>query len=51
MKTFVTTPLKKGMILQCKIIRNKKGFANKLYPVYHMYLEDNRHLMSCKKES
>ena len=51
MNTFLTTPLKKGKILQCKIIRNKKGLSNKLYPSYHMFLENDKYLLSCKKES
>lgn len=52
MRTFLTSPAPKGMIIQCFITRNKKGLKNKFTPSYELYLEsDNRFLLSAKKRS
>ncbi|EGR30002.1 hypothetical protein IMG5_144760 [Ichthyophthirius multifiliis] len=51
MQNFLTNPIKKGVILQMTIKRDKTGFA-RFYPKYHLCLSgDNRYLMTGKKRS
>lgn len=51
MRTALTNPIPRGTTLQCKIVRNKKGIKNKLFPVYELYTDDDRFLMAAKKRS
>ena len=51
MKSFLTSPLPKGLLLQCTIKRDKSGFG-RFYPKYHVHLSSGyRYLLSAKKES
>lgn len=53
MRTFLTSPIPKGVIFQCYILRNKKGLKNKLYPTYESYMsgEGERFLMAARKRT
>lgn len=52
MRTALTSPVPKGIVLQCYILRNKKGLSNKMYPMYELYLEEeDKFLMAGKKRS
>jgi tubby-related protein 1 len=48
--SFIRSPIPPHQRLQCYIVRNRKGLRNKLYPVYHLYLEqDDTMLLAAKK--
>lgn len=53
MRAFLTSPIPKGVIFQCYILRNKKGLKNKLYPTYESYMsgEGERFLMAARKRT
>lgn len=53
MRIFLTSPIPKGVIFQCYILRNKKGLKNKLYPTYESYMsgEGERFLMAARKRT
>ena len=51
MYEFLTSPLQKGVLLQCTIKRDKSGITNKLFPLYHVGLSNGfKYLMSAKKK-
>ena len=51
-KQFILSYPPKNHLVQCYILRNKKGIANRLYPVYDVYLQENgQFMMSGKKKS
>lgn len=51
MKEFLTNPVRKGLLVQCTIKRDKSGMG-RFYPKYHIYLSSGfRYLMSAKKRS
>ena len=52
-RELITKPPPKGRYMQMTIVRNKSGFLNAFYPVYHMYFSENMniHVLSAKKKS
>eukprot|EP00357_Protocruzia_adherens_P037087 CAMPEP_0115045410 /NCGR_PEP_ID=MMETSP0216-20121206/48135_1 /TAXON_ID=223996 /ORGANISM="Protocruzia adherens, Strain Boccale" /LENGTH=409 /DNA_ID=CAMNT_0002428291 /DNA_START=123 /DNA_END=1349 /DNA_ORIENTATION=- len=51
MKSFLMRPCPKGVVLQCSIKRDRKGF-NRFYPKYHVFTSEGyRYLMSSKKRA
>lgn len=52
MRNFLTSPLPRGMVVQCYIVRNKKGIKNKMFPSYELYLEeDSKFLLASRKRT
>ena len=52
-RQLITQPPPKGKYMHMTIVRNKSGFLNAFYPVYHMYFSENMniHVLSAKKKS
>jgi len=42
-------PVKPKTMVQCYILRNRKGISNKLYPSYELYTKDDQFLAAAKK--
>ena len=52
MRLFLTSPLPPGILFQCKMIRNRSGIKNRIYPRYELYFEStNTFLLSSKKKT
>jgi len=51
LRSFLTLPVPKGSLVQCYIVRHKKGIANRMYPTYELYTKDDQFLLISKKRS
>lgn len=52
MRSFLLSPVPKGAVFQCYILRNKKGLKNKIYPTYEAYASgEERFLLAARKRT
>lgn len=52
LRTFLTTPIPPNFLMQCYIVRDRKGFSKKLFPTYELYLQsEDRFLLAAQKKA